>query len=293
MNETSALPHFRVSDQLRMLATIAEQVDRLEVENRSLIEERERLRGALAEAELRIGQLRDERDRLARELETARQDMQSLRERETAWQSEAGRIAHALRELAEREVAALRELADQLVSTTEPPLAPAPAAAAERLEPAAQATAGETAQAVSVGEAAAPAEAPAPPVDAAAEAASSAVEPSPVDAAVAEKEAAAAEEPAATVPAPPPAAETYELTASPFSSFSTLIAFQKAVAGLPGVEDVRTKSFLNGALVLSLRYSGADPLTASLARLPGFRAERLSAVGNRIEFVVAPDSAQR
>jgi hypothetical protein len=65
------------------------------------------------------------------------------------------------------------------------------------------------------------------------------------------------------------------------------------VAGLPGVEDVRTKSFLNGALILSLRYRGRDPLTASLARLPGFRAERLSAIGNRIEFVVATEPAPR
>ncbi|MCL6647270.1 MAG: hypothetical protein K6U89_02905 [Chloroflexi bacterium] len=72
-------------------------------------------------------------------------------------------------------------------------------------------------------------------------------------------------------------------------SFSTLIAFQRALASLPGVEDVRTKSFLNGTLVLTLRYRGIRPLTESLVTLPGFRSERVSAEGNRIEFVVATE----
>ncbi|GIW07237.1 MAG: hypothetical protein KatS3mg060_2042 [Dehalococcoidia bacterium] len=306
MNETSAPSLSRVGDQLRMLASIAEQVDRLEAENRALSEERERLRGSLAEAQTRLGQVREERDRLHHALENARRELAQAAEREAARRGEAVRIAEALREIAERDAARLRELADQLTAPPEastkraaeepspppasvqpPTVSEPPAGEPPASEPVAVEEPASVPAAEAVAEVSAPAEVAAPT-----EPAPAAVPEPPAEAAP-EPPAEAAPEPPAEAAPPPPMTETYELAASPFSSFSTLIAFQKAVASLPGVEDVRTKSFLNGALVLSLRYSGRDPLTASLSRLAGFRAERVSAVGNRIEFVVAPESGPR
>jgi len=259
MNESASPSLSRVGDQLRMLAAIAEQVDRLEAENRSLIAERARLAGALAEAEERLGQANEERHRLSQALAAAQQEVALANERESAWRGEVARVAGALRELAER-------------------LSAAPAAS----------DAGAPSPAADLGERDGASEPAGASEDATAAAEGAAVAEEPVSG-----EASAPEAADVTAPAGPPASETYELAAAPFSSFSTLIAFQKAVAGLPGVEDVRTKSFLNGALVLSLRYTGRDPLTASLSRLPGFHAERVSAVGNHIEFVVAAESDPR
>ena len=263
MNQSASPSFSRVGDQLRMLAAIAEQVDRLEAENRSLSDDRTRLAGALAAAEARLGQVTEERDRLSQALAAAQQELALANDREAAWRGEAARVAGALRELADRLNAAPvgdaeaprrhEEVAEQRAEVSR--------VAVESLGATEEATPAAT-------------EEPVGPVSEAVSGEASALE-------------------ATEAPPSPPPSETYELAAAPFSSFSTLIAFQKAVAGLPGVEDVRTKSFLNGALVLSLRYRGPDPLTVSLSRLPGFHAERVSAVGNRIEFVVASESSPR
>lgn len=89
------------------------------------------------------------------------------------------------------------------------------------------------------------------------------------------------------IPAVEPSTGTFELIASPFNSFSVLVAFQKAVKSLEDIDDVRAKSFLNGSLQLSLQYHSLTPIAERLSAIPGFRTDKLHIDGNRVEMLVS------
>ncbi|MCC7104118.1 MAG: hypothetical protein IT307_03170 [Chloroflexi bacterium] len=82
--------------------------------------------------------------------------------------------------------------------------------------------------------------------------------------------------------------ETYEVLISPFTKFSLVGAFTRAVAAIPGVRRAQTRQFFKGTLHLKILYDGDVPLVARLTELSYFQPRIAATNGNRVEVRVAP-----
>lgn len=88
-------------------------------------------------------------------------------------------------------------------------------------------------------------------------------------------------------PEAPVLARSVELIASPFHTFGALCSFQQALQQLPGVVEVKARSFDKGALHLRIKHRGPFALAMQLRELPQHELESVSEEGNRIEVRLA------
>jgi hypothetical protein len=81
---------------------------------------------------------------------------------------------------------------------------------------------------------------------------------------------------------------TYEVLISPFTKFSQVGAFTRAVAAIPGVRRAQTRQFFKGTLHLKILYEGDVPLAERLTELASFQPRIAATNGNRVEVRVSP-----
>lgn len=80
---------------------------------------------------------------------------------------------------------------------------------------------------------------------------------------------------------------TVRVTAAPFHSFTQIAAFQKSVANLHGVKEVRIQSARKGILVLDVDYNGLVPLHTRLREMRDIRWTPVQMANDAVEIAVA------